>query len=54
MVQNMTKIESKKVEFLRFLHSREKVLRNDLYKSEELATVEDIRLLFLELFRKVK
>lgn len=50
----MTDLQSKKVEFLSSLHDREKALKDDLFRTEELATVEAIRVLFLELFGKGK
>ena len=50
----MRQNESNKVVFLRSLHERETALKDDLFKTEELATVEAIRILFLELFGKGK
>lgn len=54
MSQNLAELESKKVDFLRSLHDRESALKDDLFRTEELVTVEAIRVLFLELFGKAK
>lgn len=44
--------KKKAIEFLKYLHNLETQFKNDLFAQEQLKTVEEIRMKFLENYQK--